>query len=1140
MSTKPNYRNLTSPDYGKPKKTQNEVLQNLIKPHIESFNCLLHEGLGLIVQNLEPVEFALPNGDKVSLKLEDVIIGNPRVHEKAVCPRTVKVYPVECRSRAVTYKGSLQIQIGFSVNGHVGPSLTRNLGQVPIMVKSAVCNLAKLSPAQLIKHGEEEEEMGGYFIINGIEKVIRMLVLPRRNFPMCVQRPSWKGRGPMFTDYGVMMRCVMNDHSATNLVLHYLSNGTAQLCFYNKNQVYFAPIIIILKGLVSLPDRHIYEELVKGKEDDSFYKGCIVAMLREALNEKLFTRQAVLKYIGSRFRFIMYGLAPWKTDQQVGRYIYKRCICTHLDDDMDKFNLLVHMTRKLFDFAKGRCASESQDSPMFQEVLLGGHFYQMLLKSKLGQYLNLLKVVLDRHAKANKGGAELFKVTPDTLLRAMRFAPDICHSIEYTMATGNIDSSNAHALLQTSGLTVVADKLNFMRYMSHFRCVHRGAFFGQMRTTGVRKLLPEAWGFLCPVHTPDGAPCGLMNHAAANCQIQVFNMPAQPVNDVLYSLGVFPLGDSVCPVRDCYIVMLDGKMVGYVACAAAERVSDNLRRMKVMGLNKVPSTMEICLVKSTPYASQYPGLYLFTTPARMLRPVRNLGLQEVEMIGTFEQVYMDICIRQEEAYTGVTTHLELTGVSMLSFAANLTPFSDFNQSPRNMYQCQMGKQTMGVPVHTLQFRNDNKLYKLQTPQTPIVRPTKYDDFDIDNYPLGTNAIVAVISYTGYDMEDAMVINKGSLQRGFGHASVYKTEIVNLCNKLATGRSQNQTTLVFGCTADSQPYKSGQLNIDGLPPIGTYLTEGSPYYSYLNTQSGESKVVKYKSSEPAWVEHIKVLGSDLGDTMSFKVAIMLRINRNPIIGDKFASRHGQKGVCSMLYPTENMPFSESGMTPDIIFNPHGYPSRMTIGMMIESMAGKAAATFGDCYDATPFQFSEEDPAIDHFGKLLTKAGYNYYGTERFYSGVDGRELEADIFMGVVYYQRLRHMVSDKFQVRTTGPVDPLTNQPVKGRKKHGGVRFGEMERDALIAHGSSFLLQDRLFNCSDKTMAPVCIKCGNLLSIATQRKSSVDGKDRKRNYVCSLCKSMDTIQFISVPFVFKYLLVELAAMNIRIDLQVKEA
>ncbi|XP_060606086.1 DNA-directed RNA polymerase I subunit RPA2-like, partial [Ruditapes philippinarum] len=1013
MENLPNFKNLTASDYGRPKETQNQNLQDLVRPHIESFNCILHEGLGKIIENSLPVEFSLPNGDRVALSLQDIIIGSPKVHEKAIC-RTAKVYPAECRSRGTSYKGPLQVQIGYTVNGQAGPPIPKVLGQLPIMVKSEMCHLSKMSPKELIKHGEEAEEMGGYFIVNGIERLVRMIILPRRNYPICLTRPGWRKRGTMFSDYGVMMRCVRSDHTATNMVLHYLNDGTAKLCFFYNQELFFAPIVVILKGLMSLPDKYIYDELVKGKEDDSFYKGCVVAMLRQALNENLLTKQSVLKHIGSRFR-VKLSLPEWKTDEEVGQFLLQQCVCVHLTNDVDKFNLLVYMTRKLFDFAKGKCAAENGDSPMFQEVLLGGHLFQMYLKEKLDGYLQIIKSVIDRQAKAYKGGSERYRLTPDALINALRYGPDICKSFEYLVATGNLVTKSGLALMQNSGLTVVADKLNFMRYISHFRCIHRGAFFATMRTTAVRKLLPEAWGFLCPVHTPDGSPCGLMNHATAMCQFQVFTFH-EPIIKALDIVGVASLDNPPCPIGECYTVMLDGRIVGYVSENMAPQVEQKLRVMKVKGLHKVPPTMEICLVKKTEYASQYPGLYLFTTPARMVRPVRNLALNEIEMIGTFEQVYMDICITQKEAYEGVTTHEELDGVSMLSVAANLTPFSDFNQSPRNMYQCQMGKQTMGVPLHALKFRSDNKLYKIQTPQTPMVRPTKYDYYDMDSYPLGTNAVVAVISYTGYDMEDAMVINKAAFQRGFGHATVYKTEIINLGDLIKSGF--DTTPLIFSSSETSKAYLAGEVDLDGLPYIGRCIKPNTVYYSYINTQSGAEKVNYYKSQEPAYVEHIKLLGNDTGTSGKSKVAIMLRIDRNPIIGDKFASRHGQKGVCSMMYPVENLPFTESGMTPDIIFNPHGYPSRMTIGMMIESMAGKSAASYGHCYDATPFQFSEDDPAIDHFGNMLVKAGYNYHGTERFYSGIDGRELEASIFMGVVYYQRLRHMVSDKFQVRTT--------------------------------------------------------------------------------------------------------------------------
>lgn len=259
----------------------------------------------------------------------------------------------------------------------------------------------------------------------------------------------------------------------------------------------------------------------------------------------------------------------------------------------------------------------------------------------------------------------------------------------------------------------------------------------------------------------------------------------------------------------------------------------------------------------------------------------------------------------------------------------------------------------------------------------------------------------------------------------------------------------------------------------------------------------------------------------------------------MVGDKFASRAGQKGICSQKWPAEDLPFTESGLIPDIIFNPHGFPSRMTIAMMIETMAGKSAALHGLFHDATPFKFTEKDTAIDYFGRLLEKGGYNYFGTEKMYSGIDGREMKADIFFGVVHYQRLRHMVSDKWQVRSTGPNDATTHQPVKGRKRGGGVRFGEMERDALISHGASFLLQDRLFHCSDKTSTMICKKCGTLLGpINSITKRALDASLTHVPPTCRICRDDTEIGFIEIPYIFRFLVTQLGSVNINVKMNFK--
>ncbi|XP_056008154.1 DNA-directed RNA polymerase I subunit RPA2-like isoform X2 [Ostrea edulis] len=980
MSThlkEPSLKDLTKKNYGKLNPQQHQPLQDLTKPHIDSFNALIHGGLQRAIQTIPPLEFALPNGDRVMFKMLDAHISRPSVDPNNKFAQTLKVYPAECRERGVSYLGGLNISMLWKLNGRVQDTVEKKIADIPVMVKSDVCNLKGLSPEQLVQKGEEAEEMGGYFICNGIEKIIRMLIMQRRNFPTCIVRPSWKNRGHQYTEYGVSLRSVGDDNIGVTNVLHYLSNGMATLCFSHQKEMFFVPVIFILKGLHNVTDKFIYDQLIRGKEHDSFYKGCVIAMLRHALSENLTSQKAVLKYIGQLFR-VKLRLPEWYSDKLVGEFMLRHSVCVHLENNVDKFNLLIYMTRKLYAFAKGECAAENADNPMFQELLLGGQLYGMILKEKCQDWMVSVKSSIERIAKNYK--EQEFLLTVSTLSDALRHTTNLSRSMEYFMASGTVVSRSGLGLMQATGLTVVADKLNFFRYISHFRCVHRGSFFSEMRTTAVRKLLPEAWGFLCPVHTPDGSPCGLLNHLTALAGAVTTHHGNSHLADLLFAMGTTPChAPAMGPMSQCFTVFLDGRILGYIHEDIAQSVEKRLRVMKVKGLNKVPPMSEICLVPKTKFASQYPGLYIFTSTARMIRPVWNLASDCKEWIGTFEQVYMDICVTSAEAKQGVTTHKELSEVSMLSTVAQFTPFSDFNQSPRNMYQCQMGKQTMGTPLHAIDHRSDNKLYKLQTPQSPIVRPVMYDHYNVDNYPLGTNAIVAVMSYTGYDMEDAMILNKSSFERGFAHASVYKSQIIDLRGKGNHGR-YNQPVEVFGCLPDNSDFVGGYLTKDGFPHIGTFLQKGRPFYSVINVQTGQARTVTYMLDEPAYIQQIKALGDNTGTQELCQVCVMLRVKRNPIIGDKFSSRHGQKGVCSMMWPVENMPFTESGMTPDILFNPHGYPSRMTIGMMIESMAGKSGALHGICHDASPFQFSEEEPAIDYFGKLLVKAGYNYYGTE----------------------------------------------------------------------------------------------------------------------------------------------------------------
>ncbi|ERL88468.1 hypothetical protein D910_05854 [Dendroctonus ponderosae] len=1122
---------------------------------------MVDKGLNEAIQNLVPVEF-LVNDRQVKLIITGFSLAQPQVPYGTIGVRNNLIFPTECRQRKSTYSGKFLVNVEWYVDGQIQQPFTKDLGNIPIMIRSNRCNLAGLNPENLVKHSEHEQESGGYFVVSGLEKLIRMLLMTRRNYPIAIKRSGWKARGALFSDMGISIRCVTSDQTATAVfqssvvvsqtnVLHFVTDGSSKLMFSYQKMLYYVPLCLVLKSLCDYTDQYIYQKLIEGCEEDLYYLDSCQNMLRAIHLENLHTHDDCKAFLGKMFRVKLYECPPWFSDIEVADFMLKKCILIHLNTNEDRFNMLIFMTKKLFSFAQDKCKVEGADSVMMQEVLQGGHLYLQIIKEKMQNWLNNMRLAVMQLARGNK-----FNFNQADILRAAKSSGGIEHSLKLFLATGNMFSTTGLGLMQDKGLCIVAENINRIRYMSHFRAVHRGAFFQEMRTTEVRQLLPDAWGFICPVHTPDGTPCGLLNHLTLDCVLtdvadgeKVKNIPV-----VLKEIGMVALNYiNRLDLINCYVVQLDGRIIGYIPKEMASRIVDQLRLLKIEG-KQIPNTLEIVLVPLKKTKAQFPGIFLFSGPARMMRPVTNLFANKIELIGTFEQVYLDICVSPEEAYKGVTTHIELSKTSFLSNLAQLIPMPDCNQSPRNMYQCQMGKQTMGTPCHNWDLQSETKLYRylshaylfrtyveslvfrLQTPSTPLFRPVHHDELDLDDFAMGTNAIVAVISYTvseqrrakvstdqkdlanGYDMEDAMIINKASEERGLAHGSIYKSEFVELEHEGSYfARNPNSAAL------------AETLDTDGLPYIGRRMAEGEPLYCYFDSDRSDYKIVVFSGKEECYLHSVKICG-DFSARAKKTICLTFRVSRNPSVGDKFASRAGQKGICSQKWPAEDLPFTET------VFNPHGFPSRMTIAMMIELMAGKSAAIHGLVHDATPFKFSEDDTAVDYFGRLLELGGYDYYGTETMYSGIDGREMTAQIFFGVVHYQRLRHMVSDKWQVRSTGPMDIVTRQPIKGRKKGGGVRFGEMERDALISHGATFLLQDRLLNCSDKCLANICTTCGSLLapiSLVTRKADKPHLTETKD--ICKMCGDKMNVLRIQIPYIFKFFVTQLASCNIHVKI-----
>jgi len=1127
--------------YGPIAENARPALQHLGRSHVESFNFFLEEGMEFALNDIGLLEFEIPQTtERVGLQFLDMQYKKPGIARNSV-DIDHKLYPSEFRQRGSTYKTKLTVSIDFKVNGLTRDIFAVELGEFPTMVRSKACNLEGLSPQQLVEKGEHEEEWGGYFVSGGYEKIIRMLQTTRRNYPIAMRRPGWKDRGKDFSDLGVLMECSKKDSTITKNLVHYVTTGTAMFMFSHSREMFFVPVIMLLKCLLEVTDAEIYRELMIGAGNDHYRKSVVVNMIRELQEESIYSRDQARAFIGRSFKEkVKYEVPSWYTDEEIADWLIQKNVAIHLVEPADKFSTICLMVRKMLAYIQDKCVLEGADCLMMQELILGGHLYLQLVKENLQQNLQILKMLILKKARTEDRN---FLLTNEYMEKMCRSTFKFSKKIESFLSTGNLPtSSRGLGLMQTTGFVIQAENINRMRYMSHFRAIHRGSFFMEMRTTEPRALLPDAWGFVCPVHTPDGAPCGLLNHLAMPVEVVTHFQDSSKIPGILVQLGMIPINDQSKDIdlSNHLDVCLDGKVLGFVHPDNLRSISDRLRMIKVNPNDLRVSTMtEIAYIPKRDIPGQYPGLFIFTGASRMMRPVWNLAADCVEYIGTLEQVYMEICVKETEAEDGLTTHKEIKPTNFLSNLACTIPLPDFNQSPRNMYQCQMAKQTMATPIITWHLNSENKLYRLQTPTAPFFRPAHYDYIGMDDFPMGTNAIVAVISYTGYDMEDAMIINKMSLERGFCAGMIYKTEYFDLRKKAGmknnTDKIPDSCGLVFA--RDPRDVELAKyMDEDGLPIQGKTYRDGDPLYGWFNQNDATFQFARYDHSESGIIDTIKLLSNDKGTSDKNKFSVTYRMPRNPNIGDKFASRAGQKGICSQKWPCEDIPWTTSGMFPDIVFNPHGFPSRMTIAMMIETMAGKSGSIHGKVHDATPFTFSEDrdNDAITYFSEQLESAGYNYYGNETLYSGVSGVELKADIFFGVIHYQRLRHMVNDKYQVRSTGPIDLVTHQPVKGRKRGGGVRFGEMERDSLLSHGTAFLLQDRLFEGSDRTLAHLCSKCGSILSPIVQVGKVVGDRDIS-DPCCVLCGQTKYVHTFEVPFIFLHLVKELASVNIKVDI-----
>jgi DNA-directed RNA polymerase II subunit RPB2 len=658
----------------------------------------------------------------------------------------------------------------------------------------------------------------------------------------------------------------------------------------------------------------------------------------------------------------------------------------------------------------------------------------------------------------------------------------------------------------------------------------------------------STWGILCPNETPEGVGCGLVKNLAVLVHVRVGGCKKTLENCLFTFMGVTPITDT----SDAgFVVMVNGDIVGTHTdpCALTERARSARRNHIIPYDTSVVRTSFGVSISIDAGCCMRPvfvvdrlhllGQAIADNNAIPSEELWTLLLHRgiIEYLDKEEEMEMRVAVTPAEMAAELDivddpqpyTHLEISPSAMLGHCARQIPFADRNQAPRNIYQASMGKQAVAVPTLSYTDRFDAQMHVPHYTQRPLVE-TGAEESD---FGMGVNTVVAIMQYTGYNQEDSIIMNKGFVERGGFRTTYYTTHSSEEQTAGADPeRFQNPATCDDVAGIKQADYSA--LDATGTIGLHSRLTPGTVLVGkIITTQHIDGKTaIKRDASlvfngadDSSRVDRVMLTNNREGVNCQ---RVRVRSTRVPIVGDKFSSRHGQKGTIGVLLPQTDMPFSmDTGITPDIIINPCAVPSRMTIAHLVECIASKTGVVLGKMVNGEPFR----DMSVEHdLCDALHKAGFQRHGNERMVSGISGELMEASVFMGPTFYQRLKHMTADKMHSRATGPKTTVTRQPTEGRSNNGGLRLGEMERDCLVSHGSSRVLQERYLFASDAYSAPMCGKCGVIAEHAHNPAFGVVLNGRVAR--CRVCGDTD-VNDVTVPYAYKLLVQELGAMGVSV-------
>jgi DNA-directed RNA polymerase II subunit RPB2 len=1119
----------------------------LVKHQIESFNNLIDNIIPNIFSQYFPITLHYNDNiiKKIILKITEINIGKPFSTENNGCSKLMT--PNMARVKNSSYSLPILVDFETEITINDNDSLItlekkhiKNIvfGKIPIIVNSKYCVLN-------LKGLEEEckYDPGGYAIVNGNEKVI----ISQERIANNIAQVFINSKSSSKYSYLCEIRSVHEKQYTIPKIVSIKLTNKPNL-FENSIKISIPhlkqeiPLFIVFRALGCISDKEIIYNIIdndKSKIDINIIKMLKCSILESSeIHTEAEAIEYISNYINNNNNYIVQS-----QDKKI-KYVRETIIndyLIHLNSTQDKIFYTGYMVNKLIKCRLGVISSDDRDSFTNKRVdtcgNLIGHLFNICLNKTskdIKNYIN--KEVNNGLWNINKNYDGIINEININKIVKSSYIENI---IKGAMATGNwgVKMNNSK-----QGVSQVLNRLTYMSTISHLRRIQTPSD-NTGKLIPPRKLHSTQWGYICPTETPEGQAVGVVKNLSMTCEITL-KTNSEPIRRII--------DDKIIKIKDIIIyefnkndyvkVFVNGDILGFTN--NPENILEDIKFNRSNGI--------IHIHTSVSWDIQNNFIQIWSDEGRLIRPllkvkdnnliynkeiINNIKSGKYEYIDLISSIQTDACLEYIDPYETANiliatylndintrkenyTHCEIHPSLILGALASCIPFPHHNQSPRNTYQSAMGKQAVGIPTSNFNNRYDTFSHILSSPQRPLVETKMMKYLNVNSLPNGINVIVAIACYGGYNQEDSVLLNRGSIERGLFSSTFYRTYKEEEKKNQLSGEEEkfmkpDKSKLLFpkpcnydkleenGFIKKNTPVGDNDILIGKIIPI-----KNNSDYNYKDNS------VCIRRNESGNIDSNFV--SNNGD--GYKICkTRIRSFRFPEIGDKFSSRHGQKGTCGMIINSEDMPFTKNGIVPDIIINPHAVPSRMTIAQLIECILGKAGLETGNIGNGTAF----DSISINKISEILKKYGHNKNGDEILYNGVTGEQIKTTIFMGPTFYQRLKHMSGDKIHSRSSGPVVSMTRQPAEGRASHGGLRFGEMERDCMIAHGTSSFLQERMMTVSDNYNVFICNDCG-LVSVFNNEKNI---------YECKKCNNFKGFKKINIPYSCKLLFQELESMSI---------